>query len=83
MIPEAEIPQEAKSVCPDQATLIVQADLGRYITQSSSCWFSRGTTHVQCFMGRMIATRLTVVVSFTIVLYAKLFAFDPNYTDLA
>ena len=46
MIPETENAQEAKSVCPGQPARHAQADLGRYITQSPQCWFSRGTARI-------------------------------------
>ena len=46
MMPEAENPQEPKSVCLDQPAQHALADPGRYFTQNPQCLFSRGTAYI-------------------------------------
>ena len=45
MIPENENPQEAKNVYPGKPARHAYADLDRYITHRSQCWFSRETAY--------------------------------------
>ena len=38
-------PPDTKYVVPDYPARTAQADLGRYVPQNPTCWFSRGTAH--------------------------------------
>ena len=46
MIHETENPKEAKSIYPGKPTRKAYADPGRYFTQSTQCWFYRGTAQI-------------------------------------